>query len=155
MGVKECRGRWGGEKREEKKIHNRIARLLKGKTTPSVLFFLIILLVIALKKKRGKRDHPHTHWIFYPFICKVQPITIVANKISRVWFTAVIAFLGAVSREYDRKGCSSPFASVNSNSPLPLTVGRGAGLQFSHPWSSGFSRVRLLMGNLGRHWSCV
>ena len=51
MGVKECRGGWGGEKREERKMYNRITWLLKGKTTPSVLFFpLIILLVIALKK---------------------------------------------------------------------------------------------------------
>ena len=73
MGVKECRGRWGGEKREEKKIHNRIARLLKGKTTPSVLFFLIILLVIALKKEGKEIILTHTEF-FTPLFAKFNQL---------------------------------------------------------------------------------
>jgi len=55
----------------------------------------------------------------------------VANKISRVWFTAVIAFLGVVSQGYDRKGCSSQLASMNSDSLLPLIFGWGEGGDFS------------------------
>lgn len=33
---------------------------------------------------------------FYPLVYTVQPITIVANKISRAWSIVVIAFLGVV-----------------------------------------------------------
>lgn len=89
------KGGRGGRRGEERKIYNKIAQLLKGKTTPSILFFSIILSAIALEK-REKRDHPHEHRIFYPLVYKVQPITIVANKISRAWFIVVIAFLGVV-----------------------------------------------------------
>ena len=60
MGVKECRGGWGGEKREERKIYNRIAWLLKGKTTPSILFFPHYSSSNCIRKRK-KRGRPHIH----------------------------------------------------------------------------------------------
>lgn len=153
MWERKCVGEAGEERRGRKDIQQN-SSATQGKNNSLCPFFSHYSFSNCIKK-RGKRDRPHMHWIVYPFICKVQPITIGANQISRVWFTALIAFLGVVSQGYERKGCSSQSASVNSDSPRPLSFGGGAGLQFSAPRSSGFSRVRLLMGNLGRHWSRV
>lgn len=63
FGSQSSKGGRGGRRGEERKIHNKIAQILKGKTTPSILFFSIILSAIALEK-REKRDHPHEHRIF-------------------------------------------------------------------------------------------
>lgn len=73
MGVKVWRGGWGREQREERKIYNRIARLLKGKTTPSVPFFLIILLVTALKKEGREIALTYTE-LFTPLFAKFNQL---------------------------------------------------------------------------------